>query len=935
MELKVGKDKDVNDIASGKDASDFIDEIRYSREYVAILKEEYEKATTTVEKRVIGQEINNINNEIKSMRDGIREVAFDSSVTAQKLEAEISTLHGELAKYRDIDYGKIEDVMKEFSKRYPELPGVRDEVRSKLEVATGEERRTLQDRYDVINAAILQLEIDIRNEMIQDLLPYAKGINSPEDVAEYAEGAAEGKRKTLYDNSDIKDIMIKIIKYGKPAKVKYVIDDEGNYLVDDEGNYVEEFDKDEKRVIGVLEGNIEERDKSIGSVGGVWTAVGDTDTLIGKNITFTEKELDELAKIRTPDEMVSVINNLCTTNQRKAFSKAMGDIDKSGDIIEKADVVCSVPDNEIYDAFHRMKELEAGVDGSGYEYMRIFLKRMFKYGAFEDDVFDDMSKCRDIDVLLDIIRKEITDCSCVIRDIHEDAVRNAFEDKETIERGHSGKEKSISFMNRAMRNIFNCDTFEDHVYRNMSEYEDPGMLVDKINTELSNAGVYDKDVLEYAIGGVDRKSVLSKSGAETQLDDVFGDHFTKIEYMDAAKHVMSESSLVDNNRSALIKRFRTIGKEGQILAGKTLEGITNDDYNQRWDKERQKMIKHGETKNIEVIMLKRQVDAAQKHFASLVLGIDDESMSSRDEIRYVLEAVGLQPYVIRNLSTSVTDIEYVIDDNIQKLSRGMKALIKKHNMYEEDIFRESRIYDAIEKRARMELGDSKSALAHMKNAILSEVGKLDMTGYGKSIKDAVAEKINTDYGDIDEKSIIGMPEDGITKQFSRRIKRYREDAEASITNTEELAIRDLYAGKPVGDDVYIPPTISMKEMQKEHDKETKETKETKLPVAVGVPEAIEPFIAYEEIGDYTDAIPKKPKKATTAKGKAEMVWWESFMAKNEPIMDRTTAFNNAGLALVMRKGVGKNYVVYGEGGKSVGFKNLNALDRWYKTHYGK
>ena len=120
-------------------------------------------------------------------------------------------------------------------------------------------------------------------------------------------------------------------------------------------------------------------------------------------------------------------------------------------------------------------------------------------------------------------------------------------------------------------------------------------------------------------------------------------------------------------------------------------------------------------------------------------------------------------------------------------------------------------------------------------------------------------------------------------------------------------------------------------MKQEHDKKLKEEK---VSVSAGMHDRLEPFLSGAEIVDYTDAIPKKPKKPKTEKERAELKWWESFMAKSEPLYERTLSFNQAGLALVMRKG-DKKYVVYGEEGKSVGFSNLSKLDKWFKTHYGK
>lgn len=205
-----------------------------------------------------------------------------------------------------------------------------------------------------------------------------------------------------------------------------------------------------------------------------------------------------------------------------------------------------------------------------------------------------------------------------------------------------------------------------------------------------------------------------------------------------------------------------------------------------------------------------------------------------------------------------------------------------------------------------------------------------MTGYSKSITDAMSKKINEDYGDIDEESLMDMPEDDITKQFRRRMQRYRQDAYESIRHAKETAIEGLYAGRPE-EDVYVPTELSVEEMKEEHET----AREEAISLAPDVPKYLVPFLSYEEIDDYTAAIPKKPKKSTTAKGLKEMKWWESFMAKNEPLFDRTASFNEAGLALVMRKGAGDKYAVFGEGGESVGFSNLKKLDDWFKAHYGK
>ena len=124
-------------------------------------------------------------------------------------------------------------------------------------------------------------------------------------------------------------------------------------------------------------------------------------------------------------------------------------------------------------------------------------------------------------------------------------------------------------------------------------------------------------------------------------------------------------------------------------------------------------------------------------------------------------------------------------------------------------------------------------------------------------------------------------------------------------------------------------------MQKRHGEELEKARREAITAIPDVSKRLDPFLARAEIADYTAAIPKKPKKPTTTKERKEMRWWESFMAKNEPIFERTPKYNEAGLALIMRKGAGDKYVVYGEGGKSVGFRNLDKLDKWFKAHYSK
>ena len=896
MELKVGKDKSGDEIIRGyMDVSKANEDISRARKDIFVLEDAYNIAKSNSERRAIGEEISNLNNEIKKIRNSLMEYAHGSVNSAQLLEAEVSTLRGELYKYRNISESIIAGAVKAFDGDYHEMYGERDDALDKLRYATGEEKRILQDRADVLDAAIIIEEISSREEVIKSLLP--KGFDSAEEVSKYGNVFGDEERKVWFDNGDIKSKHIEEIKHGKT-------------LVKD-GVKI--------HIPGVIDSNIKKYKDAIESVDGVRPAVTREGTRLGKGISFSEAELDTLAKVDSPEDMIKAINDRCTFDQRNAFASALDNVDEDGNILENAGVVCKIPESEIYSAFDRMHEIEKGVEGSGHEYMQMFLKNIFKYGAFPDHVYDEMANCSDVDDLLKIIEEELLVCSCPTRDIREQRVREAFWNKEML--GGTDPKNKNAYMNKELREIFMCNTFDDHVYDELAEYEDPEKLIEKINDELSNAGIYDSDVLDYAIDGINRKAILSVGSTEKQLDDVFGDHFTKADYKAASSDIITDSSVIEGNREALIKRFRTISKEGQILSGKILEGIGNDEYNEKWEKERQKMIKHGETKNIDAIIKQRQVDAAQKQFANIVAGVSDESMKSREELVYTFEALELKPYVVSDLASSVVDIEYAIDDNIKRLHRNMRDLIKKSNMYEEDIFNESKIYDAVEKRGKLNLGDSKAALEHMKASISSAVGGLDMSGYADSIIKSTSDKITNEYEGIGD----------IADEFGRMKDKIVFDANKRIRDVSADAIYDLYKGTSLEEEVYIPPYVSRREMQKEYDKELEEKV---VSVSAGIRGRIEPFLSAVEIEDYTDAIPKKPKKPKTEKERAELRWWESFMAKNEPLYNRTEAFNQAGLALVMRKG-DKKYVVYGEEGKSVGFSNLSKLDKWFKTHYGK
>jgi hypothetical protein len=904
MELKTGKRKGVNgDELRNVDISELKYDISVDRELSESLRADYEKATSDEDKKLIGSEINALNASIKGLRAKLKAVATDSLFKANFISAEVKTIKGELYKYRDIDEGKIEAVINEFGEYYYKIPDVRDNVILAMETATGEDRRILEERLDILNVITLRADLGGREEMIKSLLPDDDTIQSTEDVAMYGEILANEEMRRWFDNGDIRNESLEIIRHGR-----------GVLNVGDDG-YDEYDDNRNKKIVGVIDHAVSDIKDSVNRVDGVDKK--------SKRISFSNDDLNELANVTTPEEMIKRINELCTLSQMDAFSDALGDIDKEGHIVETTGIACDIKQDEIYSAFERMHDLMEGVPGSSHEYMTTFLKKLFKYDAFDDYIYDDMSRCDDIDELMGIIRKEIPGCSCHISDIHEEAVIRAFDYRGELESRSKGK--GITFMNSILRNIFNCDTFDDDVYMDMADYEDPDDLLQKINDELSDAGVYDKDVLDASIDGINRDTLLNASDTEKQLDDVFGDHFTKGEYMDVASNIRVRGSAVDRNLESLIMCFSEIGYGSKILTGKILEGISDDDYAERWDKEIEKMKKHGETKNIETVIKNRQIEDAKKRFASLVSGIPDDSMLSREEIVNVFEVAGLKPHVINKLSASITDIGYVIDDNLKILSRGMSALIRKHDMYEDDIFNEGMVCDALQRSKRLDLGDSKAAIEHMKSAISSVVGRLDMSEYGETIVEDARDEIYDRYNDITLESALEMKGDDIADTFVRTIERYKRDAEISITEKAERAIEDLYAGREQGMDVAIPKN-------KAKDASSKKTEEVKVVIK---DKTIEPFLISADIDDYRTAIPKRPKKPKTAREKAELEWWEGYMNRINPVIERTDKFNEAGFALVRRTGVGSTYTVYGEGGESLGFNNLKELDKWFKTNYGK
>lgn len=753
-----------------------VDEMRDERDK---LKRAYDKATRDEVLRDVGEKINRLNSEIDSKRTQLGgDIAFDSVKSAQRLEAEIKTLRGSIERYE----------------------GLEDEY-------------TDEDDIRKIGLAIAENERDIyRNEIkIEDLLP--EGYDSIGHVAARAEEIIQKEKEKWFDNSDIKDEYLNTIKYGKT-------------YVDERGNV--------REIPGVVKTSIAEHKKAIESVEGIRRDVIEDEILTktGKSIRFDEKELDRLAKMGDPSEMVAAINDACATKQNAAFKSALGDVDDDGNMLERTGVVCNVDKQEIYEAFHYKYQLEKGIPGSGDEYMKRFLEKLFG------------------------------------------------------------------------------DTFSDAVYEDMSDYSDSGMLVRRINNELLKTGVYDSDVISYAIDEIDRDALTSRIVTEAQLDDVFGDHFTKLEYDSVAKDIGSRISTINKNREALLMQFRSLGNDGQIRAGKIIEGISNEDFKTKWDIEIQKMLKHGETTSVGIKIKERQVDYAKRLFERLVNGIPHDDMLVKQSMENVFVSKGLQPYVVRRLMAGVTDIEYVIDNNAKMLERNMRDLIKKHKMYRDDMFSEGRIRGVVEERKKREMGDLKGAHTYMENAISSAVGNIDMTEYGDTLIEMSSKKIRDDYESIDS----------IAKEFARRKQKFISDAHTEISNVGEAAFGEIYAGEDKEFDVDVP-------------KLEKAEKEAIVVVqTVDIPGYLTPMMSEEEMEDYEDIAPKTPSPPRSKKEQKTYDKQMRVVEKWEEFRERAAPFRERGLVLKKRPGAEKKYVVYGYEGKTVGFKTVPELNKWFKEN---
>lgn len=833
------------------------------REARDALMKKYDKATSDKVLRDVGGNVNRLNSEIDFKRTQLEDIAFDSVMSAQKIEAEVKTLRGSVERYE-----RLED-------EYTDKDDIRE-----------------------IGLVIAENERDIYlNEIkIEGLLP--EGYDSPEHVATRAEEIVQSEREKWFDNSGIKNKHLNTIKYGKT-------------YVDEKGNV--------REVPGVIKTSIAEHKRAIENVGGIRRDVIEDELLTktGKPIRFDEKELGRLAKISDPGIMVSAINDACTTKQIGAFKNALA----SGDISK----VCK---NEMHDAMDYKADIERDAPGSGDHYMKTFLKNVFGEDFFDDNVYNELSTYNSSDDLLNYIGDELLDVIHsdegyvsygnmldsdmlekvgVVCNVDGQEIYEAFHYKYQLEKGIPGS--GDEYMKRFLKKLFG-DTFSDAVYEDMSDYTDGDMLVRRINDGLLEAGIYDNDVISYAIDEIDRDALTSRIDTEAQLDSVFGDHFTKLEYDSVAKNIGSRISTINKNREGLLMQFRSLGDDGQIRAGKIIEGISNEDFKAKWDKEMQKMFEHGETTSVGIKIKKRQVDYAKRLFETLVKGIPYDDMLTKQSMENVFVSKRLQPYVVRRLMAGVTDIEYVIDNNAKMIERNMRDLVKKHRMYRSDIFSEGRIYDAMDERAKKEMGDPKGAHTYMKNEISSAVGDIDMTGYGDELIKMSSKKIRDDYESIDS----------IVKEFARRKHKFITDAQKEISDVGETAFEKIYAGEDKEFDVDIPK------------REKVEKEEEVVVPKVVIPGYLTPMMSEEEMEEFEDVAPKIPDPPRSKKEQKTYGKQMRIVEKWEEFRERAAPFRERGLVLKKRVGAEKKYVVYGYEGKTVGFKTMSELDKWFKEN---
>lgn len=166
-------------------------------------------------------------------------------------------------------------------------------------------------------------------------------------------------------------------------------------------------------------------------------------------------ELDDIINSKSSDELVKKVEEKCIEKQRQRFIDAVGPMD--GDLVDRVEITCEIPEDKLHIAFENKKKVESGVAGSGKEYMKEELFKIFG-NEFDEDDYDRLASYDDVDEL--------------IEDINDTCLEKGIYDSDVIKHGVSNIDRKDlmdwSIVRAKLENIFG-DKFTDRDYDSVAD----------------------------------------------------------------------------------------------------------------------------------------------------------------------------------------------------------------------------------------------------------------------------------------------------------------------------------------------------------------------------------------------------------------------------------------------------------------------------------
>jgi len=560
-----------------------------------------------------------------------------------------------------------------------------------------------------------------------------------------------------------------------------------------------------------------------------------------------KSELDDIIKSKSSDELIKKVEEKCIEKQRQRFINAVGKMD--GELVDNVEIECELPEDKLHIAFENKKKIESGRIGSGKEYMK---KELFK--------------------------------------------------------------------------IFGNEFSEDD-YERLASYDDVDELIDDINDTCLEKGIYDSDVIKHGISNIDRKDLMDWSIVRAKLENIFGDKFTDRDYDSVADKITEKSKAAKNNRENVLMQFERLPIKSQIYAGRMLEGLSIDDYNKKWEKEREKLAKFMSEEKLNSELTKREVQHAQSVFDNRIRNVDDDTLLNKNKLRrYLSDRMELKPYAVNKIMIGVDDIENIKSDNARSIRTKMEDVIKKYKMFKNDLVSETKLERDIDKKHKLEYGDPKRAKSNLESIITRTLYDVDMKKQGEELSNLCCEKIETDFDKIPElkDEYEWQKKHFIEDVIGKAMEKVRERAIDLLDWKEEKAVA------PKEEDTF------WRDVEEKHGKTQADKWRYYERMGIYSRKDIEEMIRKRE---KTLAAKKTTKERVDKKPRyLHPITLESekrSIKASEPKEGRETKFYEAGLILFDKtRTPNKKYRVYGKQGEFVEFAKAKDLDSWFKTYYG-